>query len=209
MPTENIIVAIVEDDTEIRQTLGMIIQGSPGFACWETFSSGEAILKNVKKLKASIVLMDIELPGISGITTVRKLRQLRPDLAFIMLTIREDDDAVFQSLQAGASGFLVKTTPPANLLQSILELKQGGAPMTSHIARRILQSFHSTAKSPLSERETEILRLICDGLNHRSVSERLFLSPHTVKTHLKNIYGKLHVHSRAEAVKKALKDNLI
>jgi len=209
MATENTLIAIVEDDTEIRQTLALIIQGTPGFACWETFDSGEAIIRAAPKLKAQVVLMDIELPGISGIETIRKLRQLTDKLEFIMLTIREDDEAVFQSLQAGASGFLVKTTPPASLLQAVTELRAGGAPMTSHIARRILRSFHATAKSPLSERETEILRLICDGLHYRAVGDRLFLSPHTVKTHLKNIYGKLHVHSRAEAVKKALQEKLI
>ncbi|MEO0733439.1 MAG: response regulator transcription factor [Bacteroidota bacterium] len=209
MSTENILVAIVEDDTEIRQTLALIIHGTPGFYCQETFASGEDLLAVASELKAQVVLMDIELPGITGIDTVRKLRKARPEVECIMLTIREDDEAVFQSLQAGASGFLVKTTPPASLLQAITELRAGGAPMSSHIARRILRSFHATTESPLTERETEILRLICDGLNYRGVGERLFLSPHTVKTHLKNIYGKLHVHSRAEAVRKALKDKLI
>ncbi|MEL7162229.1 MAG: response regulator transcription factor [Bacteroidota bacterium] len=209
MTTENTLVAIVEDDTEIRQTLALIIHGTPGFYCQETFASGEDLLAVASELKAQVVLMDVELPGINGIETVRKLRRQRPEVECIMLTIREDDEAVFQSLQAGASGFLVKTTPPASLLQAINELRAGGAPMSSHIARRILRSFHAVTESPLTERETEILRLICDGLNYRAVGERLFLSPHTVKTHLKNIYGKLHVHSRAEAVRKALQDKLI
>lgn len=209
MSSENTIVAIVEDDVEIRQTLALIIHGTPNFACWETFGSGKEIIAASDSLKAKIVLMDIELPGITGIETIRKLRVKAPQLEYIMLTIREDDEAVFQSLQAGASGFLVKTTPPASLLQAITDLKNGGAPMTNHIARRILHSFHVSVQSPLTDRETEILRLICDGLNYRTVGERLFLSPHTVKTHLKNIYAKLQVHSRAEAVKRALKDKLV
>lgn len=209
MEHDNILVAIVEDDHEIRQTLQLIIDGTPGFICRESFSTGEAILHSANSLMAKVILMDIELPGVSGIETIRQMRKMRTDLEFIMLTVREDDEAVFQSLQAGASGFLVKTTPPASLLQAIRELRSGGAPMTSHIARKILNSFHGTAQSPLSVRETEILRLICDGLQYRTIGERLFLSPHTVKTHLKNIYSKLHVHSRAEAVRKALKDKLI
>ncbi|MEM6378617.1 MAG: response regulator transcription factor, partial [Bacteroidota bacterium] len=200
MSRGNTIVAIVEDDLEIRQSLAMIINGTPNFACWETFGSGEEIIKACSSLKAKIVLMDIELPGITGIETILRLRLKAPQLEYLMLTVREDDEAVFQSLQAGASGFLLKTTPPASLLQSIAQLMAGGAPMTSHIARRILHSFHISVNSPLTDRETEILRLICDGLNYRTVGERLFLSPHTVKTHLKNIYGKLQVHSRAEAV---------
>jgi len=138
---------------------------------------------------------------------------LKPSLAetdFIMLTIMQDETSIFNSLCAGASGYLLKDTPPSELLQSIKEVFKGGSPMSTNIARKVILSFQKTTPpSPLSNRETEILKLLCDGMNYRSIAEKIFLSSHTVKSHIKNIYKKLHVNSRAEAVKKAIKDNLL
>lgn len=202
-------VAIVEDDHEIRQSLALIINGTPGFACRYTFEDAETAMRDLPDRPVQVVLMDIELPGASGIEAVAQLKPLLPAVDFLMLTIRQDEKTVFESLCAGASGYLAKDTPPAELLAAIREVRAGGAPMSTGIARLVIHSFHRLQTSPLSERETEILRLLCDGHHYRAIAEQLYLSPHTVKTHIKNIYGKLHVHSRAEAVRKALKDRLI
>ncbi len=202
-------IAIIEDDDEIRQTLALIIKGTNGFFCSATFPNSEAALAQIKDLVVDVMLVDIELPGISGIQAVSKIKQLKPDVDCLMLSIRQDDEAVFNSIRAGAAGYLLKDTPPAEILRAIEEVHQGGAPMSMQIARRVLQSFYPTQTSPLSERETEILQLLSEGLNYRSIAEKIFLSPHTIKSHIKNIYAKLHVHSRAEAVKKAIKDKLI
>jgi DNA-binding NarL/FixJ family response regulator len=209
MLLENIHVAIVEDDDEIRQTLALIIDGTPGFWCKHTFADGLSALKPLREIYVNVVLMDIEMPGMSGIECVRRLKPDLPGVDFLMLTIRHDDEAVFQSICAGASGYLLKDTPPAELLERIEEVREGGAPMSASIARRVIQSFHRLKKSPLSERETEILRLLAQGMNYRSAAEQLFLSPHTVKTHIKNIYEKMEVNSRAEAVRKGMTDGWI
>lgn len=207
---EIIHVAIVEDDDEIRQTLALIINGTPGYHCKHTFIDCESAIKELPNLYVNVVLMDIELPGISGIQGVKKLKVIMPDTDFIMLTIKQDDTSIFDSLCAGASGYLMKDTPPSDLLKSITEVSQGGAPMSTNIARKVILSFKKdTPPSPLSERETEILQHLCDGLNYRAIAEKLFLSAHTVKSHIKNIYRKLHVNSRAEAVSKAIKDKLL
>ncbi|MEM1356883.1 MAG: response regulator transcription factor [Bacteroidota bacterium] len=203
-------VAIVEDDDEIRQTLSLIIRGTPGFHCAHVFVDAESALKELPNLYVNVVLMDIELPGMTGIEAIRRLAPQLTGVDFIMLTIRDDDDAVFNSLVAGASGYLLKDTPPSELLRHIKEVSTGGSPMSARIARRVVNSFKQTASpSPLSARETEILQLLCDGRNYRDIAETLFLSPHTIKTHIKNIYHKLQVHSRGEAVSKAIKEGLV
>ena len=209
MSKEIIHVAIVEDDDEIRQTLALIINGTPGYYCKHTFIDCESAIKELPNLYVNVVLMDIELPGVSGIDGVRQLKPQIPNTDFIMLTIRQDDESVFNSLRAGASGYLAKDTPPSDLLKAIKEVNEGGAPMSTRIAKKVVLSFQNINPSPLSERETEILKLLCAGLNYRSIADQIFLSAHTVKSHIKNIYRKLHVHSRAEAVSKAIKDKLI
>lgn len=209
MSNQIIHVAIVEDDDEIRQTLALIINGTPGFYCKHTFTDAESAVVELPNLYAHVVLMDIELPGISGIEAIRKLKAKLPATDFLMLTVRADDESVFNSICAGASGYLMKDTPPSELLKSIEEVQKGGAPMSANIARKVIHSFHNFQPSPLSERETEILKKLSEGMNYRSIADEIFLSPHTVKTHIKNIYKKLHVNSRAEAVKKAIEDRLI
>ena len=209
MTTENITVAIVEDDDEIRQTLALIIDGTPGFICKHSFANGRLALEALSELSVQVVLMDIEMPELNGIDCVKQLKPQQPQVDFIMLSIRQDDDAIFQSMCAGASGYLLKDTPPADLLKAIKEVRAGGAPMSANIARKVIQSFHQLKQSPLSKRETEILQLLANGMNYRSIANELFLSPHTVKTHIKNIYQKLHVNSRAEAIRKAIEDKLL
>ena len=202
--------ALVEDDPEIRQLLQLILDGSPGFICQLVYEDAESALKALPAEKPDVILMDINLPGMSGIECVKQLKAQLPDQDIIMLTSQEDDDSVFNSLCAGASGYLVKETPPAQLLEAIQECKTGGSPMSPHIARRVIASFHRTpAPSPLSERETEVLKLLVEGANYKTIAEALFVSAHTIKAHIKNIYKKLHVHSRAEAVSKAHRDGLV
>lgn len=207
---EFITTALVEDDPEIRQLLQLILDGSPGFMCQWVYEDAETALKALPQDRPDVVLMDINLPGMSGIECVKKLKVAMPGQDIIMLTSQEDDDSVFNSLCAGASGYLVKETPPAQLLEAIQECKAGGSPMSSHIARRVIASFHRTpVESPLSDRETEVLGLLVEGANYKTIAEALFVSANTIKAHIKNIYKKLHVHSRAEAVSKAHREGLV
>ncbi|MFQ5640613.1 MAG: response regulator [bacterium] len=209
MNIDNITVAIVEDDREIRQLLTLIIDGSPGYECKQSFNDCETAISEIVANPPDVVLMDIDLPGMSGIEGVKRLKTELPDTDFIMLTIKEDDDSIFDSVCAGATGYLVKDMPPADLLQAIKEVYEGGAPMSANIARRVVTSFKKSTESPLTPRETEILQKLCDGDNYKTIAAALFISGDTVRAHIKNIYQKLHVSSRAEVVKKAIRDRLI
>ncbi|MEW4925766.1 response regulator transcription factor [Algibacter sp. 2305UL17-15] len=208
MTNETIHIAIVEDDNDIRQTLTLIIDGSKGFSCKYAFPDGESAMASIANLLIDVVLMDIDLPGKSGIETTRYLKQKCPQLDFIMLTVQSDDDSIFESLCVGASGYLLKDTNPADLLVHIREVYNGGSPMSSQVARRIINSFR-IIENPLSDRETEVLKMLSKGMSYKEVATDIFLSPHTVKTHIKNIYAKLHVNNRAEAIYKAFKQKLI
>ncbi len=208
MNHQNIHIAIVEDDNEIRQTLTLIIDGSQGFTCKYAFPDGESAMASIENLPVDIVLMDIDLPGKSGIEVTRVLKQKCPQIDIIMLTVQSDDDSIFESLCVGASGYLLKDTNPADLLVHIKEVFNGGSPMSSQVARRIINSFR-IIDNPLSSRETEVLKILSKGMNYKEVASELFLSPHTIKTHIKNIYSKLHVNNRAEAIYKAIKKKLI
>jgi DNA-binding NarL/FixJ family response regulator len=208
MKNETIHIAIVEDDNEIRQTLSLIIDGSRGFSCKYAFPDGESAIVSIPTLPIDVVLMDIDLPGKSGIDVTRQLKRQCPEIDFIMLTVLSDDDSIFESLCVGASGYLLKDTDPTDLLMHIKEVFEGGSPMSSQVARRIISSFR-IIDNPLSNRETEVLKMLSKGMNYKEIAEDLFLSPHTIKTHIKNIYSKLHVNNRAEAIYKAIKQKLI
>ncbi|MCB9251598.1 MAG: response regulator transcription factor [Flavobacteriales bacterium] len=210
MDDQNVIsVIIVEDDNEIRQLMTFLIEKTNGFNCLASFSDCENALQPIIDLQPDVVLMDIELPGISGIQGILGLKEKVKNTDFIMLTIRDDDDSIFNSLKAGASGYILKDTAPAKILEAIVEVNQGGSPMTGSIARRITESFQPLGNSILSERENEVLTDLCKGMNYREIGEKHFISGHTVRTHIKTIYSKLHVHSRAEAVRKAIDQRLI
>ena len=208
MKADEIHIAIVEDDNDIRQTLTLIIDGSTGFSCKYAFPDGESALASIPNLLIDVVLMDIDLPGLSGIKVCQQLKQKCPKLDIIMLTVQSDDNSIFESLCVGASGYLLKDTNPAELLLHIKEVYDGGAPMSSRVARRIINSFR-IIENPLSNRESEVLKLLAKGLNYKEVADTLFLSTHTVQTHIKNIYAKLQVKNRAEAIYKAIKQKLI
>lgn len=203
-------VALIEDDQDIRSLMTILIDGSPGFSCRLAFEDCESAIPVLEKHPPDLILMDIDLPKMSGIEGVAILKKKAPDLNIVMLTVHEDTDTVFDALCAGAVGYLVKGLPPVQLLQAIEEAYQGGAPMSPAIARKVINSFHRKSTSdPLSNREREVLKMLCEGENYKTIAESLYISSNTVKSHIKNIYAKLHVHTRAEAVSKALKDRLI
>ena len=201
-------VAIIEDSKEIREGLSVLINGSEGFQCTATYSNAEDALSDLLSKKPDVVLMDINLPHMSGIECTRQLKQRQQDLSIMVLTVYDDDEKIFESLKAGARGYILKKTPPARLLEAILELHGGGSPMSSSIARRVVQTFQgpeiaSKAKGNLSGREREILSYLARGYRYKEIAETLFISVETVRTHLRNIYEKLQVRSRTEAVLKA------
>ena len=202
-------VAIVEDNKQIREGLAALIGGSEGFECIATYESAEEALKGLPSCDPDVVLMDIQLPKMSGIECVRNLKEHDPDLQIMMLTVFDDDEKVFESLVAGATGYILKRTPPAQLLEAIRELHEGGSPMSDQIARKVVQAFQQMGTSSketetLSEREAEILSILAKGYHDKEIADRFFLSIKTVRTHLRNIYRKLHVRSRTEAVVKYL-----
>mgnify|MGYP002777694905 CR=1 FL=1 len=203
-----ITVAIVEDKDEIRQSLAILINGADGFRCPATYPSAEDALSELPRLNADVVLMDVDLPGMNGIDCVRQLKPLCPRTQFMMCTIYDEDETVFEALKAGANSYILKRSSPHKLLDAIAELHDGGSPMSSSIARKIVGSFHLQSPSAdlntLTPREREILDRLAKGYSHKEVAEELFVSPTTVRKHIFNIYEKLQVHSKIEAVNKYL-----
>lgn len=203
-------VGIIEDEIQIRQSLSMIIDGSEGFSCKHVFESAEDAIKSIPGLNLDVVLTDIHLPGKSGIECIQKLKPICPHINFLMCTSFEDTDTVFKALKAGATGYLTKTTQPSKLLDAIVEVHKGGSPMSSHIARKVVSSFGDTTQSTdlekLSSREKEILDHLSKGLRYKEIADKLFLSTETVRTHIRNIYEKLQVNSRTEALNKIYKN---
>jgi DNA-binding NarL/FixJ family response regulator len=209
-------VAIVEDNNTIREGLAALINGTSGYSCVGNFGDCESFLAKLSTLNSDVVLMDIGLPGMSGIDGISRAKQVKPDLNILMLTVYEDNQTVFKALCAGACGYLVKKTPPTRLLEAIKDAFDGGAPMSSLIARQVIDIFKQTQGKQkdeididLSSREKEVLTSLSDGNNYQEIADRLFISVDTVRHHIKNIYRKLHVHSQSEAVAKAIRKGLI
>jgi len=204
-------VSLVEDDKEIRESLSLIIDGTPGFTCLGSYRDCESAIPAVIEYTPDVLLMDIGLPGMSGIDGVKILRKKLPKLDILMLTIQEDDDSVFDSLCAGAAGYLIKNTSPALILDAIKEVHSGGSPMSSNIARKVISSFKTpdTSKIELTKREIEILNLFAKGNTYQMISKALFVSEETIHTHAKNIYRKLEVKSKAEAIARAFKEGFL
>ncbi|OEK02873.1 DNA-binding response regulator [Roseivirga sp. 4D4] len=200
---------IVEDDPEIRNNLALIINTSEGMICERTFENAESFLENLEAQKPDIVLMDISLPGMTGIQAVEKMKEKAPKAEALMLTVHQDDQLVFDSLCAGASGYLVKSTPPLRIIDAIREAVGGGAPMSTSIARMVVKSFSKKTESDLTEREMDVLDQLCQGKSYKLIADALFISQDTVRSHIKSIYKKLEVNSKSEAVAKALKDRLV
>jgi len=209
-----ITVAIVEDLPDVREGLAALVDTAPDVACSATFADAEAFLEALAPrrgggLRLDVALVDIGLPGMSGIEAVRELKRQRPAVQAMMLTVYEDNDSVFEALRAGASGYVLKTTPPDALLGAVRQLHAGGSPMSSGIARRVVEAFHRPPlvpedEAPLTPREVEILDLLVQGHRYREIADQLFISLDTVRTHVRHVYEKMHVRSRAEAAAKVL-----
>jgi DNA-binding NarL/FixJ family response regulator len=198
-------VAIVEDDSGLRGQLERILKSAPGVCCVGTFGSAEKALEGMVAVQPDVILMDINLPGMSGIECVAQLRKDLTAAHVIMLTVYEDSDRIFQALQAGADGYLVKSSPTDVLLRAIEDVHQGGAPMSSHIARKVVRQFHQAEPSHdetanLAKREREVLNLLASGFVYKEIADQLGIGTETVKTYVKNICKKLHVRNRLEAV---------
>jgi DNA-binding NarL/FixJ family response regulator len=205
----SISVSIVEDDSEVRTSLAKLINGSPGYRCVSQHASGENALQEIPKIKPEVTLMDINLPGINGVECVRRLKPLLPAMQIIMLTVYQNTENIFNALAVGATGYLLKQTPPAELLTAIQNVHAGGSPMSSHIARKIVQSFQqpspaSPGEQSLSPREVQVLNLLTKGYLYKEIAETMQVTYATVHTHIRHIYEKLHVRSRTEAVAKHL-----
>lgn len=200
-------VALVEDHVEVRARWREFIEGWGGFVCVGECGSGEEALRVLPGLRPDVVLMDIYLPRMSGIECTARLKQIAPGCRVIMLTASDDEELVFPALEAGADGYLLKQAPPDELRNGLVDTLRGGVPMTSGIARRVAEFFRRRARPPsdgkrLSQRETEILELLAKGFANKEIADRLALSVETIRSYLKNVYEKMHVHSRAEAVAK-------
>lgn len=209
MSSEVIRIGVVEDDNLVREGLQVLLEGSPGFSCIAAYANGEDALIGLVEVKPDVVLMDIDLPGINGIECIISLKELNLSMVFIMLTIFEDTEAIFNSLSAGASGYLLKQTPPVKLLEAIQEVYRGGSPMSGEIARKVVESFQqleipNEKLGGLTKREKEILSYLAKGYLYKEIAELLFISIDTVRSHIRHIYEKLHVKTRTEATLKYL-----
>lgn len=208
-------VTLFEDNDSLREILSQLINDSEDMTCGGAFPDTFGLLDRIDETNPDVVIMDIDLPGMNGIAAVEALKEHRPELPVLILTVFEDDDKIFHAVCAGAAGYLLKNTPPNRLLEALRELKSGGAPMSSMVARKVLAMFkdRSTGRSQasfnLTERELEVLDLITKGISYKAISEKLEVSLDTIKFHAKNIYDKLQVHTKTDAVVKALKHRIV
>lgn len=203
-------VAVVEDDDRIRTSLKVLLDGSSGFRCVAAYKDAESALKEVLLVKPDVVLMDISLPRMSGIDCVARLKRIIPDILVIMLTVYDDSHKIFNSLKAGAVGYILKSASPSEILLAISDVHAGGSPMSAQIARKVVQSFydpraHADDTVRLTDREREILDLLAKGFLYKEIADQLQISRDTVHNHLRHIYEKLHVRSRTEAVVRYLR----
>ncbi|MDI6767493.1 MAG: response regulator transcription factor [Bacteroidota bacterium] len=213
MKSSPVTVAVVEDQSDYRKYIEAVSNAEKGFRCVGSYITGEDALRSIPALKPDVVLMDINLPGMSGIECVKQLKALSPSLQIMMLTMFENDESVFNSLLAGATGYIVKRASQREILKAIKDLYLGGSPMSSDIARKVVRAFQqfkikpisATEDEQLTKREEEILSYLSGGHHYQEIADALFISYDTVRTHIQHIYKKLHVHSRSEAMIKTLK----
>ncbi|HJZ79767.1 MAG TPA: response regulator transcription factor [Pyrinomonadaceae bacterium] len=213
-PSRPLRVAVIEDHHEFREYLAALISGTDGFTCLGSFRSVEEAWPKLKAQVPDVMLIDIGLPGMNGIDGIRFFKEKYPEILFLTLTIHDDDERIFDALCAGASGYLLKKTQPSRLVESVKEAAHGGAPMSPEIARRVINLFRQIrpperADYDLTPHEIRILKLLVEGHNYKTAATRLGVAPTTINFHLQNIYQKLQVHSKTEAVAKALRNRLI
>lgn len=208
-------VAIFEDNRLLREMLTQLINGTQGYSCVGSFPDANNAIQKIQRAVPDVILMDIEMPGTNGIEAVRLIKEHYPAVLIIMQTVIEDNDKIFDAICAGASGYLLKNTAPARLLEAINEANAGGSPMSPSVARKVLEKFSifrsqsQKQEFDLTEREKEILQHLVKGMSYKMIADACFLSIDTVKFHIKNIYDKLQVNSKAEAVAKAFKSGLV
>lgn len=207
-------VALVEDKRLIREGLGTILDRSPGLTCVGAWASVELALPALEESPADVLLLDIQLPGMSGIEGVPVLRERFPAMRILMLTVYEDEDRVFEAIRNGACGYLLKKTPPREIAEAVRQARDGGSPLSPAVAGRIVQHFQKSRaspprESPLTPQEKNLLRLLADGHSYQACAERLDVSINTVRDYVRSVYEKLHVHSKSEAVSQALRRRLI
>jgi len=203
-------VSIVDDEKELRESIQTFVDGSPGFRCVSSYSNAATALAGLPNDNSDVVLMDINMVGMDGIECVERLKATQPDIQIVMLTVYEDTEKIFRAISAGASGYLLKRSSPARLLEAIKEVHAGGSPMSSSIARKVVASFRKAApavENPihLSPREQAVLDCLAKGLTYKQIADQLEISIDTIRTYLRRIYEKLHVQSRTEAVAKYLR----
>src|SRR5688572_23775968 len=213
-PNPAVRVVIIEDLRDVRESLTVLINGTTGFECSGSYRTMEDALRGVEGNRPDVILTDIGLPGMDGIEGTRTLRERFPHVPIVALSVYDDDDNVFNAICAGASGYLLKNTPPARLLESLREVVDGGAPMSPEVARRVIALFREfrppeRASYQLTPQETDLLKLMVEGHHYKTAAHQMGISINTVSFHLKNIYEKLQVHSKTEAVAKALREHLI
>lgn len=213
-PEGTLDVVIIEDVRDVREGLSVLINGTAGFRCTSAYRTMEEALARITPERTDVILTDIGLPGMSGIDGIRAIRERMPDVPILALTVYDSDEKVFHALCAGASGYLLKNTPPARLLESLQDVANGGAPMSPEVARRVLRLFREfrppqQASYRLTSQEHELLKLLVDGHHNKTAADALGISVNTVSFHLKHIYQKLQVHSKTEAVAKALRERLV
>lgn len=212
--SEQIRVTLIEDERDVREGLTVLINGSPGFRCIDSFRTMEDALHSIGQRIPDVVLTDIGLPGMSGIEGTKIIKEQYPNLPVVALTVYDDDEDIFAALCAGASGYLLKNTTPVRLLESLKEVASGGAPMSPTVAHRVIKLFREfrpaeTATHDLTGQETQLLKLIIDGHTYKTAATKLDITVRTVSFHLQNVYQKLQVHSKSEAVAKALREHLV
>jgi DNA-binding NarL/FixJ family response regulator len=206
---ETIRIVIIEDDETIRQGYAFLIGQAEGYKVIDSYPSFDEAAKKLTTDAPDVILLDIELPGTNGIDAIPKIKKMLPKVFILMLTVYESEKLIFDALSNGASGYLTKNTPASKIIESIKEVKQGGGPMSVSVARVVINSFQKNQNSPLSKRETQILELICNGKSRSQIAKELFIDLETVRSHIKNIYVKLDVNSRSEAIKTARDNKLI
>lgn len=211
---DSITVALVDDESAIRKGLGLLISGTPGYRCVGAFGSVEEALRCLGREVPDVLLLDINLPGMQGSEGARLFHESHPTMQILMLTVYDEDEHIFESICNGASGYLLKRTPPSELLEAIRDVYQGGAPMSPEVARKVVQLFRKTGPAEkidhnLTPHEVRLLALLAEGYSYQATADHLHVSINTVRDYIRSIYDKLHVHSKAEAVRKALKGRII